>query len=179
MEESVYHGLSTRVEARLSRGADPNRVSGRGMTLLQVAACKDRASITAMLLDAGADPEAFTLECPCPPLWIACYLGHRATAQALLVAGADPNARPRGRKDRPLHVAAQRLSVSPAFYQICKLLLHHGADPRLRDARGARPILYVPTTPALALDLQKSMVALTERLEAEGEAGACGGVRTS
>ncbi len=78
----------------LDRGADPNVQDGRGMTALHEAVFFDSPNHSAMraLLDRGAVMDARGNGGE-TPLHLAAFLSRAATAEVLLAAGADPNAR--------------------------------------------------------------------------------------
>jgi hypothetical protein len=84
-----------------------------------------------LILDAGADARQ---RCGCAggesALWTAALYGEPRIVEALLAAGADPNADAFAGAT-PLSVAAQR-----GHHEISRLLLAAGADPSLPDAGG-------------------------------------------
>jgi ankyrin repeat protein len=66
------------------------------------------------------------------PLGLACFYGHVEAARVLLERGADPNTLSRNEhiKTNALHAAAASENKGPEVrYELCKLLLDHGADP--------------------------------------------------
>ncbi|KAM9804802.1 LOW QUALITY PROTEIN: ankyrin repeat and SOCS box protein 9-like [Neosynchiropus ocellatus] len=71
------------------------------------------------------------------PLQVACSNQHLSAAEKLLQLGACVNAETSG--DSALHIAA-RLSHP----KMVSLLLTHGADPRLRNREGQRPLDLAP-----------------------------------
>jgi ankyrin repeat protein len=77
------------------------------------------------------------------PLGLACFFGHVDAARLLLERGADVNALSRNRyiQTAALHAAAASENKEPNVrYELCKLVLDHGADPNLRQGGGARAI---------------------------------------
>ncbi|HKD34130.1 MAG TPA: ankyrin repeat domain-containing protein [Gaiellaceae bacterium] len=65
------------------------------------------------------------------PLGLACFFGHVEAARVLLERGADPNTLSRNEhvKTNALHAAAASENKGPEVrYELCKLLLEHGAD---------------------------------------------------
>jgi ankyrin repeat protein len=77
------------------------------------------------------------------PLGLACFFGHVDAARLLLERGADVNALARNEhiQSAALHAAAASENKDPAVrYELCRLLLDHGADPNLRQGGGARAI---------------------------------------
>ena len=77
------------------------------------------------------------------PLPLACFFGHVDAARLLLERGADPNTLSRNEHIRTnaLHAAAASENKSrEASYELCELLLAHGADPNVRQGGGFRAI---------------------------------------
>jgi len=70
------------------------------------------------------------------PLGLACFFGHVEAARVLLERGADPNTLSRNEhvKTNALHAAAASENKGPEVrYELCKLLLEHGADASIRQ----------------------------------------------
>ena len=68
------------------------------------------------------------------PLGLACFFGHVEAARLLLERGADPNTLARNEHIRTnaLHAAAAGENKDePTRYELCELLLEHGADPSI------------------------------------------------
>src|SRR5437764_9617616 len=77
------------------------------------------------------------------PLGLACFFGHVEPARLLLERGADPNTLARNEhiQTNALHAAvAAENKPAEARYELCKLLLAHGAEPNLPQAGGFRAI---------------------------------------
>lgn len=92
--------------------------------------------------------------------------------EALLAAGADPDARD-GAGDPILHVAAACLELWAVA-----LLLRHGADATRRDARGRTPSEAVPLNPSLSpfeMADAEEIVARLDRAAAARSDGASAG----
>ena len=133
---------------RLMIDARPNIVSVTevdegehpGATLLHYAADDTRPSLVAVLLDAGADPDARD-GCGWSPLGYACRnREHGATLAAhLLEAGADVNVRLNWDRT-PLHIAAACSWASSV--EVCKLLIAEGIDVNARNADGQTALEY-------------------------------------
>ena len=73
------------------------------------------------------------------PLGLACFFGHVEAARVLLDRGADPNSLARNEHVQagPLHSAsASENKGEDVRYELCALLLDHGADPNLEQAGG-------------------------------------------
>jgi ankyrin repeat protein len=125
------------VRALLKRGRDVNASQGDGMTALHWAAGKGDAALAGMLLYAGANLRATTRLGGYTPLLLAARAAHVPVMQALLEAGASPNA-PTGNGTTPLMLAAASGSV-PAV----KLLLERGADVAAGEkAMGQTALLF-------------------------------------
>lgn len=101
---------------------------------LIVAASRGSLAMVELLLALGARAD---VGCGCDngesALWAAAARGARDIAQALLRAGADPNAQNRV-GFAPLHLAELRADVA-----LREILLAHGADPQLRAEDGTTP----------------------------------------
>jgi uncharacterized protein len=122
-------------DLRRDVAADPElakRRSADGFTALHYAAFFGGAPAVAVLLAAGADPNA---EADNPmrvrPLHSAAAARDLESARLLLEAGADPDARQTGGYTA-LHEAAHDDNE-----ELAALLLRHGADPSLRSDEGA------------------------------------------
>lgn len=114
-------------------------VGGRGGLARWLQACMDaehtsrgHEHLALMLLERGAD--AFGGAPSDPPLGLAIRLGWLRLAEALLAAGADPNARD-GRGHTALHCAAT-LGRESAL----RVLIRHGASPALAAPDGQTPL---------------------------------------
>ena len=73
------------------------------------------------------------------PLGLACFFGHVGAARLLLNRGADPNTLARNEHIQagPLHSAsASEGKDEETRYELCELLLDHGADPNLEQGGG-------------------------------------------
>src|SRR3954452_3292431 len=73
------------------------------------------------------------------PLGLACFFGHLGAARLLVERGADVNSLARNEhiKTAPLHAAAAGEHKEPSMrYELCKLLLDHGADANLPQGGG-------------------------------------------
>jgi ankyrin repeat protein len=108
------------------------RRSADGFTALHYACFFGGAACVAVLLDAGADPDAVA-ENPTAvrPLHSAAAARDTEAARLLLEAGAAPDPRQAG-GFTPLHAAAME-----DLSELAALLLRHGADPAIRNDQGA------------------------------------------
>ena len=126
-------GRAADLRRDLARDAElTTRRSADGFTALHYACFFGRAAAVAVLLEAGADPDA---EAGNPsrvrPLHSAAAGRDAEAARLLLEAGADPDARQAG-GHTALHAAAQHDDA-----QLAALLLRHGADRSVRNDAGA------------------------------------------
>ena len=115
--------------------AEPGEVDALGadgFAALHYAAFQGGAAATRALLDGGANPNVVAEnEMRVRPLHSAAAARDVASAQLLLEAGADPDARQQ-LGYTALHAAAQHDDDA-----LAALLLRHGADPGLRNEQGA------------------------------------------
>ncbi len=108
------------------------RRSADGFTALHYACFFGGAAATAVLLEAGADPQAQAEnDTRVLPLHSAAAARDAESARLLLEAGAHPDARQAG-GFTALHAAAQHDDDV-----LATLLLQHGADPAVRNDNGA------------------------------------------
>jgi ankyrin repeat protein len=108
------------------------RRSADGFTALHYACFFGGAAATAVLLEAGADPDA-EAENPTRvrPLHSAAAARDAGSAQLLLEAGADADAR------QPGGFTALQAAAHHDDEAVAALLLRHGADPAVRNDQGA------------------------------------------
>ena len=132
--EALYRGHKDRVAELLAD--DPE------LTVFEAAAL-GRDDRLAQLL--GEDPQSASAfgDDGFQPLGLACFFGHVESARLLLANGADPNTLGRNEhiQTSALHAAAASENTTPeARYELCELLLDHGADPNLPQPGGFRAI---------------------------------------
>ena len=123
----------------VAAGADVNESAPDGASALAVAALSGQGAVGAFLLDRGADPNAD--EGGYAPLHAAILQRDRVLAEALLSAGANPDARvsasTRYTRDSADFFFPPWFVGAPAFWlaarhrdaDIMRLLARHGADP--------------------------------------------------
>ena len=75
------------------------------------------------------------------PLHVAAKEGRLFAAMVLVGHHADVNARD-DRRQTPLHAAAEGTEREGERFQIVKMLIAKGADPKLRDSSEKRPVDY-------------------------------------
>jgi ankyrin repeat protein len=115
-------------DLRRDLAADPALVSRRsadGFTALHYACFFGGAPAVAVLLEAGADPDADAVNPPVRPLHSAAAVRNADAIRLLLEAGADPNAK-ESAGFTPLDAARQHDDEASKL-----LLLRFGADPGL------------------------------------------------
>jgi hemoglobin len=132
VQTAVRAATRDRVVAEVERDRSCVRLRGpRGQTLLHDAVMVGDAELAALLLRAGADPDAAEAEGHTPL--------YRAStgdaARVLLAAGAAVDVASGPTRGTPLHQAARRGCVS-----VAQALLDHGAAIEARDAKGETPL---------------------------------------
>lgn len=101
------------------------------LDLFEAAAVGRLERVKALLAEDSSRARAFSSD-GFTPLHYAAFFGHPQVAEALLAAGADPNAQARNPMlVRPLHSAA-----AVGQCEVVALLLRHGADPNTRQQGG-------------------------------------------
>jgi uncharacterized protein len=132
--EALYRGQEDRVRELLTHAGE--------LDAFEAAAFGRTKRLRELLDDDPALANAFGDD-GFQPLGLACFFGHADAARLLLDRGANPNTLARNEhiQTSALHAAAASESKDPdTRYQLCKLLLEHGADPNLRQGGGGRPI---------------------------------------
>ena len=125
------------VRSLVDGGADVNVAHGDGMTGLHWAAKHGDVEMAAMLIDAGADPEAVTRLGEHTPLHVASTAGHASVVTVLVEAGADVNTSTTT-GTTPLHFAAASGSG-----EAVAMLLAHGSDANARESQwGQTPLMF-------------------------------------
>ena len=127
-------------KALLDAGTNPNTVDSDGRTPLSYAAERDGAEVVKLLLSAKADPNGDKIA---SPLVSAVNKTDLVSAEMLLQAGADPNAKgaveTSGGSYPP--VTPLFLAISKGQHPMVQLLLKYKADPDGSQING-RPLLF-------------------------------------
>ena len=125
------------VRRLLAAKADVNEPQGDGMTALHWAAYNDDPALAALLLGAGANPEAATRNGALTPLLVAATSGSAGVIDLLLQAGARADARSSDQ------ATALMLAAAAGGTKSVQSLLEHGAAVNAIDgARGQTPLMF-------------------------------------
>lgn len=130
---AVAVGRTDAARELLETGGDVDWRTGRGWSLLHIAACGDDEGMVQLLLQHGADPDARTAR-GWTPLHVACFTGNEAGALTLIEHAADLHART-DKGSTPLHIAA-----SAGAEQVVAWHLELGAATDAKDAAGQTPL---------------------------------------
>jgi len=128
LANAAMRGDRDAVRLLLKQKAAVNTAQADGMTALHWAAFKNDLDMTRMLLQAGANVKAVTRVEGLTPIFIAATNGNTATVEALLKAGADPNAA------NTLGTTALMQASAAGDPQTVKLLLDSGANPNATES---------------------------------------------
>lgn len=138
--DAARRGDTDAVRALLQSGGDVNAAEGDGMTALHWAADRGDARLAALLLAAGANPEAGTRIGRHTPLHVAARAGHSEVVRALL-AGRSPKVDVNALTTTgaaPLHFAA-----ASGSRETIELLIDSGANPDVREPQwGQTPLMF-------------------------------------
>jgi ankyrin repeat protein len=149
------------VKLLLDRGADPAHANAHGWTPLHQTAYSNQSALAAMLLDAGAPPEAEARGEGGTPLVVALFWGHREVPELLAGRGA---------------LAPGNLRVAAGLGRLDLIDDLVGADGALSPQAGARRGFYRPHSgfpawrpsddPQEVLDEALAWAARSERVKA-------------
>jgi ankyrin repeat protein len=133
--EALYAGEDEQVAELLAAGPE--------LDVFEAAAFGRVERLRELLDEDAARANAFG-EDGFQPLGLACFFGHVAAARLLLERGANPNTLARNEhiQTNALHAAAAAENKDEATrYELCELLLDHGADPDIAQGGSEfRPI---------------------------------------
>jgi ankyrin repeat protein len=131
LAKAAERGDAAAVRSLVARGEDVN-ARDEGFTPLAFAARAGDAETVNALLDAKADPNQRDCRNGWTPLIHAVHTHQRDAARALIMRGADVNARSGGCHDESAESGMTPLMFAAMYddAELVKLLLERGADPR-------------------------------------------------
>jgi ankyrin repeat protein len=138
---AALYNRADMTDVLLSAGADPNQYSSGDVTsfhftALHQASRKGHLQVVEKLIRAGADPDLpMTIDGE-TALHLAASYGHEDVIRYLVQHGADANIKSRN-GNTPLHFAVKRFTGD---YGIVDALIQEGASPKIRNAKGRRPV---------------------------------------
>ncbi|XP_008417163.1 ankyrin repeat and SOCS box protein 5b [Poecilia reticulata] len=124
------------MELLLQNGAHMHTLHTHFPSSMHEACRRGNSQCVESLLSHGADPDHQVPHLG-SPLYVSCLHRHTACSKLLLDKGASVNAGKSG--ESPLHVAARQNSTD-----LVSVLLDHGAETKLRDGNGQRPLDLAP-----------------------------------
>ncbi len=150
---AALYGQRKAVEVLLAAKADVNLLDGDGFTALHWAVMFNKTDVVTLLVTNKADLTLQVAKFGWTPLRLAVIHGHLATAEALLKAGADPNAP----DDQPIPLLHQAIIIGKK--EMVGLLLANKVDINKKDPEGETP---------LAEALEQGNTAMIEFLRQRG-----------
>ncbi|MED6270124.1 hypothetical protein CHARACLAT_006764 [Characodon lateralis] len=124
------------MELLLQNGAHMHTQHAHFPSPLHEACRRGNSQCVESLLFHGADPD-YQVPHLGSPLYVSCVHQHMACSKILLDRGASANAGRGG--ESPLHAAARQDCAD-----LVSVLLDHGAEAKLRDGNGQRPVDLAP-----------------------------------
>ncbi len=159
---AVRNNDSKRLSSAVQSPADANQRNAQGATLLMQAALHADVDMVKWLIERGADVKLSNPQGATALHWAA---GEPSKVKVLLEAGADPNARTLLERT-PLTIAAATYGNGESI----RLLLQHGADPKLVDRNGDGPLGNAATS--ADLEAMKLLLAAGAKVTERGARGA-------
>ncbi|MBR5887069.1 MAG: ankyrin repeat domain-containing protein [Akkermansia sp.] len=154
-EDAILLNNIAELKHYITAGGNVNAKGTHGSTLLHWAAACGHTEITAMLLQAGAEPNAiddsgFTPLQYCFHRHYNSYFIHEESLRLLLEAGSNPNVKARDNDELLIFAAARNAAV-------LEHMLRKGISPDIKDSEGTPLIFhatsyrYTPDTPVKVL----------------------------
>ena len=153
---SSANGTEAVVSLLLEKGAEPDAAETRGVTPLIAAATAGNAAVAKLLLEHGADANAFAPgegQKTATPLMGAAFNGDAELTRLLLARKVDVNAVSPDNdgtvKNGPVvfgKLTALHMATAAASPTVIKLLLDAGASINAPDARGMTPLMWAVGT---------------------------------
>eukprot|EP00930_Biecheleria_cincta_P051666 TRINITY_DN36875_c0_g1_i1.p1 TRINITY_DN36875_c0_g1~~TRINITY_DN36875_c0_g1_i1.p1 ORF type:complete len:356 (-),score=78.57 TRINITY_DN36875_c0_g1_i1:54-1058(-) len=125
---------STSTKVGKTKQVEMDAADAAAVLMLHSAASLGNISLAVRLLEAKADPNVPD-ELGATALEKACLAGSAELVRAMLTHSANVNGAGPGSPSTPLHRAAA-LGEHPQAYELLRLLLEHGANPKTKDSSG-------------------------------------------
>lgn len=162
LQWALFNQSTRGMETLLDAGADPAEPGIDGDTVVHLAAMAEDPKYLALLLARKADPDVRNPKTGAPPLFSALRGGRDRQFDALLAAGADPDATDHA-GNTALHQAAKTDDTQRVL-----ALLQAGVDPSAKNAQNATFQRYLFMTPERVLSPQarRGRASIREWLQA-------------
>jgi ankyrin repeat protein len=138
---AAYRKHHAAARALLRLGANANALDAQRYDILTIAAVHNDIDMLNIALEGGANPRNVTTYTDGTALSAAAHLGHVEVVR-ILIAHKAPLDHVNGRGWTALHEAVVLGNGGPNHVATVEALVKAGADPDIKDRRGATPLIY-------------------------------------